>query len=45
MMFILPPIFVVLSLIILTKKYKLLGELSDKVNEFIMNRKAKSEEE
>lgn len=45
MMFIIPPIFVVLSLIIFTKKYKLHGELSDKVNEFIMNRKAKSEEE
>ena len=45
MMFIIPPIFVVLSLIIFTKKYKLHGELSDKVNEFIMNRKAKPEEE
>ena len=30
MMFIIPPIFVVLSLIIFTKKYKLHGELSTK---------------
>ncbi len=44
MMFIIPPIFIILSLIIFTKKYKLHGELSDKVNEFILNRAAKSEE-
>lgn len=45
MMFVIPPIFVTLSLIIFTKKYKLYGELSDKVNAFIAERKAKEADE
>ena len=40
MMLIIPPIFVVLSFIIFTKKYKLYGELSEKVTNFIYSRKS-----
>ncbi len=43
MTFVIPPIFIILSLIIFTRKYKLYGELSDKVTALIENRK-KSEE-
>ena len=35
MMFLIPPIFMIISFIIFTKKYKLYGELSEKVNAFI----------
>ncbi|MBQ2775120.1 MAG: MFS transporter [Clostridia bacterium] len=39
MMFVIPPIFIILSFIIFTKKYKLYGELSDRVTAFTENRK------
>lgn len=44
MMFIIPPIFIIMSLIIFTKKYKLHGELADKVNKFILSRTSASED-
>lgn len=40
MMFIIPPILVIASLIIFSKKYKLYGKLSDEVNEFIVAKNA-----
>lgn len=44
MMFIVPPLLIAASLIIFTKKYKLHGELADKVTEFVMNKKSAVEE-
>ena len=40
--FAIPPVLMLLSLLVFTKKYKLHGELADKVHDYILN--ARSEE-
>lgn len=40
MMFVIPPVFMILSLVVFSKKYKLHGELSDTVTAFIAERRA-----
>ena len=42
--FAIPPLLMLLSLIVFTKKYKLHGELADKVHEYILNARAKDNE-
>lgn len=39
MAFLVPPVLVIISLIIFTKKYKIYGEFSDEINAFIENRR------
>lgn len=45
MTFVIPPILVLISFIIFSKKYKLYGELSDKVHAFVAAREEKMEKE
>ena len=42
--FAVPPVLMLLSLLVFTKKYKLHGELADKVHEYIVNTHAKTED-
>lgn len=41
--FAVPPILILLSFIVFTKKYKLYGELADKVHDFIVEQRAKED--
>lgn len=45
MTFVIPPILMIISLIVFSKKYKLYGELSDKVNVFITKKRNEIESE
>ena len=40
-----PPVLILLSLIIFSKKFKLYGELADKVHQFIVEKRSKEETE
>lgn len=45
MTFVIPPILVLISFLVFSKKYKLYGELSEKVQAFVAAREAKMEED